>query len=87
MRTKLLSFVLAGCIAATFGFSLSLYAADKNKTEKPKAAPAEADPYTEMQPETEKFDLAMYRWIQDKGMNHSYEREFVSAQADGIGTR
>ena len=65
---------------------LSLCAAEKPKTQKPKAA-AVADPYAEVQPATETLDLAMYQKIRDEGLNHSHVMEFASALMDGIGPR
>ncbi len=59
-----------------------LHAADK-----PKPAPAAADPYAEIQPATESLDLAMLQRIRDEGLNHSHVMEFASALTDGIGPR
>ena len=61
-----------------------VYGADKPKTA---AAPAATDPYAEVQPATEKLDLAMYQRIRDEGLNHSHVMEFGTALADGIGPR
>lgn len=63
---------------------LLTHASDK----KPSAAtPAAVDPYTEVQPATEKLDLAMYQRIRDEGFNHSHVMEFGSALMDDIGQR
>ncbi|MGA2252560.1 M20/M25/M40 family metallo-hydrolase [Terracidiphilus sp.] len=70
--------------AAVLGAAVCLYAADKPKTA---AAPAATDPYAEVQPLTEKLDLAMYQRIRDEGLNHSHVMEFGTALADGIGPR
>ena len=70
--------------AALLAVAAVLYAADKPK---PAAAPAPADPYTEVQPATESLDMAMYQRIRDEGLNHSHVMEFASALMDGIGPR
>ncbi len=60
------------------------HAADKAKG----APEAKAvDPYTEVQPATEKLDLEMYGRIRNEGFNHSHVMEFGSALMDGIGPR
>ena len=77
---------LSRCIPAVLlSVSIALYAADKPKP-KP-AAPAQTDPYTEVQPATESLDLGMYQRIRDEGLNHSHVMEFASALMDGIGPR
>ena len=65
--------------------AVALYAADKPKTAPP--APAQVDPYSEVQPATETLDLNMYQRIRDEGLNHSHVMEFASALMDGIGPR
>lgn len=87
MRAKLLCLVSSACVAATLSFPLAMHAADRNKTEKPKAASAETDPYAEVQPVTEKLDLDMYQRIRDEGLNHSHVMDFGTALMDGIGPR
>ncbi|MFC5860894.1 M20/M25/M40 family metallo-hydrolase [Acidicapsa dinghuensis] len=68
--------------------SFTLYAAPGDKPQKAKVATAAAtDPYTEIQPETEKLDLAMYQQIREEGLNHSHVMDFASALVDGIGPR
>jgi len=73
------------CLAATL--TLPALAADKTKAAKPAAAPAETDPYAEVQPATEKLDLAAYQRIRDEGLNHSHVMDFAVALMDGIGPR
>lgn len=70
--------------AALLSAAVALYAADKPK---PAAAPAQVDPYSEVQPATESLDLNMYQRIRDEGLNHSHVMEFASALMDGIGPR
>src|ERR1700760_4603365 len=82
MRMKLFHAIPAACLLA----SLPLWAAEKPKSEKAKAA-AEVDPYAEVQPATETLDLAMYQKIRDEGLNHSHVMEFASGLMDGIGPR
>src|SRR5579871_2085460 len=72
--------------AALLSAAVTLYAADKPKP-KPSTAPAQVDPYAEVQPATENLDLTMYQRIRDEGLNHSHVMEFASALADGIGPR
>ena len=60
------------------------FAANKPK---PPAAPAQADPYSEVQPTSEALDMNMYQRIRDEGLNHSHVMEFASALMDGIGPR
>ena len=69
--------------AALLAVALTLHAADKPKP----AAPAAADPYSEVQPATESLDLNMYQRIRDEGLNHSHVMEFATALMDGIGPR
>ncbi len=71
---------------ALLSAAVTLYAADKPKP-KPSTAPAQVDPYAEVQPATENLDLTMYQRIRDEGLNHSHVMEFASALADGIGPR
>jgi len=73
-----------GALLAT---ALTLHAADKPKAAAPAPAVQSVDPYAEVQPATEKLDLAMYQKIRDEGLNHSHVMEFASALADGIGPR
>ena len=72
------------CCAVMLAAAVALYAADKPKAP---AAPAETDPYTEVQPATECLDLNMYDRIRDEGLNRSHVMEFASALMDGIGPR
>jgi len=72
--------------AALLTVAIQIHAADKSKSA-PAPAIAPVDPYTEVQPATEKLDLAMYQRIRDEGLNHSHVMEFASALADGIGPR
>jgi carboxypeptidase Q len=72
--------------AALLSAAVTLYAADKPKS-KANAAPAQVDPYAEVQPTTENLDLTMYQRIRDEGLNHSHVMEFASALTDGIGPR
>jgi carboxypeptidase Q len=72
--------------AALVSSAVLLYAADKPKT-KPAPAPAQTDPYAEVQPATENLDLAMYQRIRDEGLNDSHVMEFATALMDGIGPR
>ena len=71
--------------AALLAVAVALNAADKPKPAP--AAPAQVDPYSEVQPATESLDLAMYQRIRDEGLNHSHVMEFASALMDGIGPR
>jgi hypothetical protein len=85
MHFKSLRFATCCALAAA---AMVLFAADKSKTKTAvPATPAVVDPYTEVQPATEKLDLAMYQRIRDEGLNHSHVMEFASALADGIGPR
>src|SRR6516162_8181789 len=61
-----------------------LYAADKPK---PAAAPAQIDPYAEVQPAAESLDLNMYQRIRNEGLNDSHVMDFASALTDDIGPR
>jgi hypothetical protein len=79
MPTKLLRLFPAVLLTA----AMMLYAADKPKP----AAPAQSDPYAEVQPATESLDLNMYQRIRDEGLNHSHVMEFGTALMDGIGSR
>jgi hypothetical protein len=79
MRNKSAHLLPAVILAA----SIPLCAADKPKA----AAPAPADPYSEVQPATESLDMTMYQRIRDEGLNHSHVMEFASALMDGIGPR
>jgi carboxypeptidase Q len=72
--------------AALLSSAVLLYAADKPET-KPAPAPAQTDPYAEVQPATESLDLAMYQRIRDEGLNDSHVMEFATALMDGIGPR
>lgn len=72
--------------AALLSSAVLLYAADKPKT-KAAPAPAQTDPYAEVQPATENIDLAMYQRIRDEGLNDSHVMEFATALMDGIGPR
>ena len=69
---------------AAFGAASLFYSADRPKVA---AAPAAADPYTEVQPATECIDLNEYERIRDEGLNRSHVMEFASALMDGIGPR
>src|SRR5258708_14826271 len=63
------------CLVTTLlGVAVSLYAADKPKPAS--AAPAETDPYAEVQPATETLDLPMDQRIRDQVLNHSHAMEF-----------
>jgi carboxypeptidase Q len=70
--------------AVLLAVAVTLHAADKPKQA---AAPATADPYSEVQPATEALDMTMYQRIRDEGLNHSHVMEFGSALMDGIGPR
>jgi hypothetical protein len=70
---------------AMLAAAVSLYAADKPKSAN--SAPANVDPYSEIQPATESLDLNMYQRIRDEGLNRSHVMEFASALMDGIGPR
>lgn len=72
--------------AALFFFAVQppTHASDKKAAP---ATPAAVDPYTEVQPATEKLDLVMYGRIRNEGFNHSHVMEFGSALMDGIGPR
>ena len=72
--------------AAVF-FCLSAAGATKPDKTKPAAAPAEVDPYAEVQPAVEKIDLDAYQRIRDEGLNHSHVMDFAVALMDGIGPR
>jgi hypothetical protein len=86
LPTKFLRPASAVCLAAIF--AMPGMAADKTNTDKSKAAaPAEVDPYAEVQPATEKLDLAAYQRIRDEGLNHSHVMDFAVALMDGIGPR
>jgi carboxypeptidase Q len=78
-----ISLISATCLALATPYALN--AADKSKTEK--AAPAEVDPYTEVQPATETLDLNAYQRIRDEGLNHSHVMDFAYGLMDGIGPR
>jgi carboxypeptidase Q len=74
-------------VAAILSAALVLPAAERPKPKTAAAAPAAVDPYTEVQPEVEKLDLAMYQRIREEGLNHSHVMEFATALMDGIGQR
>ncbi|HEX4320981.1 MAG TPA: M20/M25/M40 family metallo-hydrolase [Acidobacteriaceae bacterium] len=78
-----ISLISAACLALATPYALN--AADKSKTEK--AAPAEVDPYAEVQPATETLDLNAYQRIRDEGLNHSHVMDFAYGLMDGIGSR
>ena len=82
-RLRLPAF-LAFAALIVFAFQFTTHASDKKPAP---AAPATVDPYTEVQPATEKLDLEMYQRIRDEGFNHSHVMEFGSALMDGIGPR
>jgi carboxypeptidase Q len=86
MSLKLLHLISAGCLAVALTASTAAIAAEKPKTEKAKA-PAEVDPYAEVQPATETLDLNAYQRIRDEGLNHSHVMDFSYALMDGIGPR
>ena len=81
MPVKFLRLLPAVCLSA----ALVGHAADKTKKAEP--APAETDPYAEVQPAIETLDLGMYQKIRDEGLNHSHVMEFATALMDGIGPR
>jgi carboxypeptidase Q len=69
---------------AILAISLSAFAADKTNTksnEKPKAAPAQA------QPATETLDFDTITRIRDEGMNHSHIMDYATGLFDGVGAR
>ena len=80
MRISTARFLPAALVLA----AVCSFAADKQKQT---AAPAQADPYSEVQPATEALDMNMYQRIRDEGLNHSHVMEFASALMDGIGPR
>ena len=61
MPVKFLRLLPAVCLSA----ALVGHAADKTKKAEP--APAETDPYAEVQPAIETLDLGMYQKIRDEG--------------------
>jgi carboxypeptidase Q len=81
MPVKMLRLFPAAFLAA----ALLLHAADKPKNAASVAAMA--DPYAEVQPDTETLDLNMYQRIRDEGLNRSHVMEFATALMDGIGPR
>jgi carboxypeptidase Q len=85
MLSKFFRLSPAVCLAAALVLHIDAVAADKPKAAA--VAPADTDPYAEVQPATETLDLNMYQRIRDEGLNHSHVMEFASAMMDGIGPR
>ncbi|MGA2571097.1 MAG: M20/M25/M40 family metallo-hydrolase [Terracidiphilus sp.] len=80
---KVFRFLAVALLAA----ALQLYAADKQKAAATPPAPAQVDPYVEVQPAAESLDLNMYQRIRNEGLNNSHVMEFASALTDDIGPR
>lgn len=72
-------------LLAAAAFSLSMFAAQKDKKEAAKEPPKPL--YALPQPEKEALDYEMYGLIRNEALNHSKVMEYASALMDGIGPR